>query len=359
MPDDVPQIPRKRGKRKQPIDSAWRQQRLPSYRLVITAYNAFPWTTVLGIICLAMGIVLKFALDQSLEIIIEYTNCTTNTGYTADQLTDFSYPDGSMLCHLSFALPENYTGNVKFYYGLREFYQNNRLYVDSRNDVQLLGKLNQVSGCEPLDYLDGFPNITYAPCGFIANSMFNDSFQLLLHGDHGSTVGVPFTTRTMISDKVKKRKFRNPVPVGNETLCEAFRDTVRPPWWQKDLCKLGANTPGVGVGFENIDFIMWMYTSALPHFRKPYRILDREVDGFRDGLPSGMYTLVINYNYPAQWKGAQKSFIITREGWIGARRPFLAFAYIAVGVFLLLTSIVFFVLYLWHRISKKKAQTEA
>ncbi|KAK6020561.1 hypothetical protein OSTOST_13783, partial [Ostertagia ostertagi] len=125
--------------------------------------------------------------------------------------------------------------------------------------------------------------------------MFNDSFQLLLHGERDSSIAVPFTTRSMISEKVKKRKFRNPIPTGNETLCDAFRDTARPPWWQTDVCKLGAGAPGVGVAFENIDFIMWMGTSALPHFRKMYRILDREVDGFRDGLPSGMYTLVINY----------------------------------------------------------------
>ncbi|KAK6012825.1 CDC50 family protein, LEM3 family, partial [Ostertagia ostertagi] len=322
--------------------SAWRQQRLPSYRPVLTAYNAFPWTTAVGVICLALGIVLKFAVEESLELVIDYGNCTTSIGYSADQIEDFSYPDGLR-------------GDVKFYYGLREFYQNNRLYVESRNDLQLLGNLDKVSGCDPLDYLDGFHNITYAPCGFIANSMFNDSFQLLLHGERDASTAVPFTTRSMISEKVKKRKFRNPIPTGNETLCDAFRDTARPPWWQNRrvqawsgcsrcrCCLLRILTSSCGWG-----------TSALPHFRKMYRILDREVDGFRDGLPSGMYTLVINYNYPAQWKGAEKSFIITRESWIGARRPFLAFSYIAVGVFLLLVSIVFFVLYLRHRILIRK-----
>uniref|UniRef100_A0A7I5EBL4 Lem3 cdc50 family protein n=1 Tax=Haemonchus contortus TaxID=6289 RepID=A0A7I5EBL4_HAECO len=359
MPDDIPRIPRRRGKRNQPSNSAWRQQRLSSYRPAINAYTAFPWTTALGIICLAIGILLKFSVDHSLELVIKYTNCTTRTGISADQITDFSYPDGSMQCHLSFSIAENYTGNVKFYYGLREFYQNNRLYVESRNDLQLLGNLDEVSGCDPLDYVDGFDNVTYAPCGFIANSMFNDSFQLLRHGEIESFFVVPFTTRTMISEKVKKRKFRNPVQNGNETLCDAFRNTARPPWWQMDVCKLGADAPGVGVAFENIDFIMWMGTSALPNFRKLYRVLDREVDGYRDGLPSGMYTLVINYNYPAQWKGAEKSFIITRETWIGARRPFLAFSYIAVGVFLLLVSILFFVFYLRHRLLVKKEQAEA
>ncbi|KHJ81010.1 hypothetical protein OESDEN_19308, partial [Oesophagostomum dentatum] len=59
-----------------------------------------------------------------------------------------------------------------------------------------------------------------------------------------------------------------------------LQNTVRPPWWQKDVCRLGANTPGVGVGFENVDFMIWMQTAALPNFRKLYRILDRDASLF-------------------------------------------------------------------------------
>lgn len=33
---------------------------------------------------------------------------------------------------------------------------------------------------------------------------------------------VPFTTRNMIPEKIRKRKYRNPKPEGNETLCDAF-----------------------------------------------------------------------------------------------------------------------------------------
>ncbi|KHJ99721.1 / CDC50 family protein, LEM3 family [Oesophagostomum dentatum] len=170
-------------------------------------------------------------------------------------------------------------GDIKFYYGLHQFYQNNRLYVNSRNDLQLIGNLDEVSDCKPLDQIPD-TNLTYAPCGFVANSMFNDTFQLLYHGAQGGSEEVPFTTRTMIPDLVRKRKFRNPKPVENETLCDAFVNTVRPPWWQKDICKLGANIPGVGVGFENVDFMIWMQTAALPNFRKLYRVLDRDASLF-------------------------------------------------------------------------------
>ncbi|KAE9412035.1 hypothetical protein Angca_006288 [Angiostrongylus cantonensis] len=108
--------------------------------------------------------------DSALEFVIKYTNCTALTGESTAHITNFSYSDGAVQCHLSFRISGNYTGNVKFYYGLREFYQNNKLYVHSRNDVQLLGNLNEVTGCRPLDRASNF---VYAPCGFVANSMFN------------------------------------------------------------------------------------------------------------------------------------------------------------------------------------------
>ena len=63
------------------------------------------------------------------------------------------------------------------YYGLSNFYQNHRRYVKSRNDEQLAG--NGVSygalrntDCSPYDV--DTENETYiAPCGAIANSLFN------------------------------------------------------------------------------------------------------------------------------------------------------------------------------------------
>ncbi|KIH54162.1 hypothetical protein ANCDUO_15692 [Ancylostoma duodenale] len=79
-----------------------------------------------------------------MELVIKYTNCTTSSGNATEDMEVFSYPDGTAQCHLNFAITDNFTGDIKFYYGLREFYQNNRLYVGSRNDVQLLGKLDQV-----------------------------------------------------------------------------------------------------------------------------------------------------------------------------------------------------------------------
>ena len=64
------------------------------------------------------------------------------------------------------------------YYRLTDYYQNHRRYVKSRDDVQLLAASNErlrepSSDCSPYDFDNQIP---IAPCGAIANSLFNDTF---------------------------------------------------------------------------------------------------------------------------------------------------------------------------------------
>ena len=72
-------------------------------------------------------------------------------------------------------------GSVHMYYSLTNFYQNHRRYVKSRDDNQLLGSATDyrslTSDCEPFrgisnSTLEG-GGVAYAPCGAIANSLFN------------------------------------------------------------------------------------------------------------------------------------------------------------------------------------------
>jgi hypothetical protein len=73
-------------------------------------------------------------------------------------------------------------GKVYMYYGLTNFYQNHRRYVKSRDDTQLLGQLSQnpSTDCHPFD--KDTSNVAIAPCGAIANSLFNG--KLLLQSVH-------------------------------------------------------------------------------------------------------------------------------------------------------------------------------
>lgn len=65
-----------------------------------------------------------------------------------------------------------------------------------------------------------------------------------------------------------------------------LQNTTKPPNWSKNPCEVG--------GFENVDFIVWMRTAALPYFKKLWRIVDRTTNPlFSNGLPQGTYILTV------------------------------------------------------------------
>lgn len=79
-------------------------------------------------------------------------------------------------CYEPITLDVDFPAHVFVYYGLSNFYQNHRRYVKSRSDKQLLGNPTYVTDdCAPFDKVGGAP---VAPCGAIANSLFNDSIRL-------------------------------------------------------------------------------------------------------------------------------------------------------------------------------------
>lgn len=163
-----------------------------------------------------------------------------------------------------------------------------RRYVKSRDDNQLLGKLDDiVSGdCEPFAYNGSeFP---IAPCGAIANSLFSDELKLFSH-KHNDYVPLLRTGIAWPSDK--KVKFRNP----RGDLKTAFEKYAKPKAWKKAVYELDTEDP-TNNGFQNEDLIVWMRTAALPTFRKLYRRIDHSKEGFQDGLLAGQYTLKINYS---------------------------------------------------------------
>ena len=75
-------------------------------------------------------------------------------------------------------------GQVYMYYGLTNYYQNHRRYVKSRDDNQLNGQETDPDSlstdCKPYDKI-GSGNESgsgFAPCGAIANSLFNGKLYL-------------------------------------------------------------------------------------------------------------------------------------------------------------------------------------
>ncbi|XP_007885577.1 cell cycle control protein 50A [Callorhinchus milii] len=324
---------------KKPDNTAFKQQRLPAWQPILTAGTVLPAFFIIGLVFIPIGIGLFVTSNNIREFEIDYTgttpeepcyHCTRNASWNT-----------SCTCTLHFNLDQPFEGNVFMYYGLSHFYQNHRRYVKSRDDSQLNGDAlslqNPSKECEPYRTSNNKP---IAPCGAIANSLFNDTLKLY-YNDNGTKMEITLTKKGIAWWTDKNVKFRN--PPGNQNLSIVFKDTSKPLNWPKPVYELDPNDP-MNNGFINEDFIVWMRTAALPTFRKLYRLIKKNTS-MTPTLKPGNYTLEVAYNYPVHVFEGRKRMILSTISWMGGKNPFLGIAYITVGSICFLLGIVLLIIH--------------
>ena len=313
------------------------------------------------------------------------TSCAALLGNYTDGYIDHSKPDVRCQCEKTFQISGFSSKATYLYYALDGYYQNHRRYVDSRSDPQLRMK-EEGAATEECDPIENNDTRYYAPCGLIANSLFNDTLELYkctdptksaaaCDADEWEMVPLDGTDITWKSDRdVKFNNFNADnanfsEPTGAYDLCDMpqFSDerSLKPPNWPHKICEIGKSygnasqsfplpecTPfddaqpdctynpwspkykSNGNGYQHEDLIVWMRTAALPSFRKLYRKAGTEV-------ADGAYKVKIGYNYPVVAFDGKKKFVLSTTSAIGGKNGFLGVAYLAVGVVSLVSAAVF------------------
>ncbi|KAJ3613675.1 hypothetical protein NHX12_019921 [Muraenolepis orangiensis] len=340
-------------KSRKPDNTAFKQQRLPAWQPILTAGTVLPAFFVIGLIFIPIGIGLFVTSNNIKEFEIDYTGVeNTSACYSCAQ--NFSWNSTvPCTCSMHFTLEQPFESNVFMYYGLSNFYQNHRRYVKSRDDSQLNGDptslANPSKECEPYRTIDQVGPI--APCGAIANSLFNDTLELSYLAN-GSKTPVALVKKGIAWWTDKHVKFRN--PGGNGNLTAAFQGTSKPVNWRVPVYELDPMDPENN-GFINEDFIVWMRTAALPTFRKLYRIIQKKADQ-TPTLASGHYVLDITYNYPVRSFDGRKRVILSTISWMGGKNPFLGIAYITVGSVCFFLAVVLFIIH--HKYDSRNSSAD-
>ncbi|KAI1289704.1 Cell cycle control protein 50A [Halotydeus destructor] len=301
--------------RNQPRGSGLLQQRLDAWQPILTPGTVLPAFLLIGLAFVPIGVLLLVTSDNVQQFRYDYTNCSQACDATPCN------------CTILFDLDDHYDKDVFLYYSLTNYFQNHRRYVRSKDTDQLhKGRLkaDPYEFCEPFDYVNGKP---IAPCGIIANSIFNDTFQLFLTYEDpfkpDAEVTLDMTDISWVTDK--ENKYKNP-----RNMTEAFRHYyAKPVAWPVAADQLDPLDPGNN-GYTNERFMVWMRVAAFSTFRKLYaRVLHKKGTRYSGGLPKGSYKMAHRVH-------GQKWFILSNTSWLGGKSTFLGVSYIVVGVLILL-----------------------
>ena len=164
------------------LNSNFKQQKLAAWRPVPTIASTTITFVAFGVVFITIGIIVISFSNNVVEI--------ESPNYLTTKI------DTNGVSQISLTITDTMKAPVMFYYQMKNFYQNHRRYVKSKSNNQLAGQiLSDVevkSDCDPvvynkdiypglMNYFKNFtldPNEVASPCGLIAKSFFNDTFQL-------------------------------------------------------------------------------------------------------------------------------------------------------------------------------------
>jgi hypothetical protein len=317
------------------LNSNFKQQKLSAWRPVPTIISTTITFIIFGIIFIIIGIIIIIFSNNIREHSTRY---------------DLECDGIGKLCTLEMYISDDLKAPVMFYYQLSNFYQNHRRYVKSKSNAQLGGQLlasdKILSDCDPVylnkhldrkypfEYDNAYiaeleskytvkelqqyqldPEASANPCGLIAKSVFNDTYNLYEYDDF---------------NRANKRA----IPINSTGIA-----------WQSDIdMKYSLNDNYKNKMWQNTTdehFMVWMRTSGLPNFRKLWGRIQTD-------LKAGKYIIEIDNNYAVSQFEGEKFFVLSTVNAFGGKNYFLGISYISVGSICLIMALLFFFGYKSH-----------
>jgi len=265
------------------------------------------------------------------------------------------------VCFLNFTASADMKAPILVYYQLTNFYQNYRKYYQSFDQYQLYGRVGSQdsvsqANCQPLNKLG---NVTINPCGLIANTFFNDVFELVAGRSSDGESLVMYEEGIAWQSDIEYLYAQpdgfnfDDCPPGNcnASCCDGDAWSCKEPYVDPNgncyryfypdddttqyLYETYPDIISPLEGVTNEHFIVWMKVAALPTFRKLYGWLNQSV------AEGETLTFRVTANYAVEPFNGTKTLLISTNNIFGGRNKYTGPFFVASGAFLLAAGLFF------------------
>eukprot|EP01026_Neomeris_dumetosa_P082006 TRINITY_DN9313_c0_g1_i7.p1 TRINITY_DN9313_c0_g1~~TRINITY_DN9313_c0_g1_i7.p1 ORF type:complete len:341 (-),score=34.48 TRINITY_DN9313_c0_g1_i7:166-1188(-) len=304
---------------KEPKYSRFTQQELPTWSPVLTPIMVLIIYFSIGVAFVGIGVGCLVLTTGVVEVSQRYDECISGENNAQRAAELYKFQGEGVSCTLYINVTDDMQPPIYVYYELNNFYQNHRRYVKSRSYGQLRGDSspNDLDDCDPQQYYNQSKDEIIKPCGLVAWTNFNDTYQFLVDG-----VELQVDASNIAWDTDVKHLYADE-PAENFNLPNELR---------------GGATVNTTMK-EDERFIVWMRNAALPSFRKLWGEIGEKI-----AAGSTIKVELVN-RYNTYLFDGEKRVVLSTTSSIGGKNYFLGAMYVGAGVISIFCGTVYLVLY--------------